>query len=414
MRACAGTAAIQPVCRAVQACHDVYVDPFEGSLAKLFDAMVAARKQANDLAIAAGASGASTEDLTNIQKAYAAQMAQLTIQLEASAQSLAFSLGLTTQGSLDQINQEIARLQGQIKPATTNVQNFGQAIQQVSQQATSAMNLLLGNLSPLNDQQKLQEALKGLQAGTVTKEQVLQIGRNLYASSEAYTQLFNMVSHMGGGGGGYTPIGGGGNNAAGAAAGSSLSPSDSAKLKELLKEQATLQAAQTLGQYQTLAQQIVEIASAKGEDYMRVLEEMGIQSKDLEKGLGIKSDADLKAYLDKLQKQTDSAGQNTTSIVNAINALPSAIANAIAGKPIATGYTPPGSPSPPIVPGSSPGGPVAGTPPGGSGGGGFAPFRAFSDADAKAFGGQVAAAISPIVKQVLSANPRSMRPVVRL
>jgi hypothetical protein len=93
----------------------VYVDPFEGSLAKLFDAMVAARKQANDLAIAAGASGASTEDLTNIQKAYAAQMAQLTIQLEASAQSLAFSLGLTTQGSLDQINQEIARLQGQIK-----------------------------------------------------------------------------------------------------------------------------------------------------------------------------------------------------------------------------------------------------------------------------------------------------------
>jgi hypothetical protein len=139
------------------------------------------------------------------------------------------------------------------------------------------------------------------------------------------------------GGGGHTPIGGGGNNAAGAAAGGSLSPSDSAKLKELLKEQATLQAAQKLGQYQTLAQQIAEIASAKGEDYMRVLEEMGIQSKDLEKGLGIKSDADLKAYLDKVQKQTDSAGQNTTSIVNAINALPSAIANAIAGKPTPVG-----------------------------------------------------------------------------
>jgi len=35
----------------------------------------------------------------------------------------------------------------------------------------------------------------GLRAGTVTQEQVLQIGRNLYASSQAYNDLFAYVQH---------------------------------------------------------------------------------------------------------------------------------------------------------------------------------------------------------------------------
>jgi hypothetical protein len=55
---------------------------------------------------------------------------------------------------------------------------------------------------------------------------------------------------------------------------------------------------------------------------------MGIKAADLEKGLGIKSDADLKTYIDNIQKQTDSNGDNTDRIIAAMYD--------IAGKPLPT------------------------------------------------------------------------------
>ena len=75
---------------------------------------------------------------------------------------------------------------------------------------TDAMNLLLGDLSPYNDQQKLQMALQGQQAGTVTPQQVLEIARRLDATGADYTAIFNQVMaigdrtqrNQGGGGGG--------------------------------------------------------------------------------------------------------------------------------------------------------------------------------------------------------------------
>ncbi|GAA0715226.1 hypothetical protein GCM10009105_20520 [Dokdonella soli] len=41
------------------------------------------------------------------------------------------------------------------------MQSFGSAMQSAAQNATAAIALLLGNLSPLNDAQKLQIALQG-------------------------------------------------------------------------------------------------------------------------------------------------------------------------------------------------------------------------------------------------------------
>jgi hypothetical protein len=178
------------------------------------------------------------------------------------------------------------------------------------------MNLLLGDLSPLNDQQKLQKALEGLRAGTVSQEQVLQIGRRLYASSQAYNDLFAQVSQYGGANGGVTT--GGSNGGHITTNGGGLSAADQERLKQLLKEQAELQAAATMQQYQTLAMQIAEIAMAKGEDWQAVLKEMGIKSADLETALGLKDDAALNDYISQLQKQTDSAKNNTASIVDAI------------------------------------------------------------------------------------------------
>jgi len=303
-----------------------YVDDFEAKLAGINDGMKANIATANALAKAAGAEGASVSDLVNIHQAAANQFSALVANLQTSMQSLAFSLGITTKGSLSDVNAEIARLQGSANGASGAVRNFGGAIASTAASATAAIALLLGQLSPLSDAQKLQVALAGQRAGTVTPDQVLTIGRALYASSQAYVQLFAQVQSIGDhtGAGGASSGGGGG-----ASSGStqSLSATDQARLTALLKERDTLQASQTLGQYQTLAQQIAEFASAKGISYQQVMKDMGVSQKDLEKGLNIKSDADLNTYIKNIQKQTDSNKDNTTSIVNEIHLVLLAILN---------------------------------------------------------------------------------------
>jgi hypothetical protein len=203
------------------------------------------------------------------------------------------------------------------------------------------MNLLLGDLSPLNDQQKLQDALQGLRAGTATQDEVLQIGRRLYATSQQYVDLFNMVKSMGGHATGAS-------GAPGVHVGGGLSSSDSQHLADLLKEQQQLQAAAQLQQYQTLAQQIAEIASAKGEDWQKVLDGMGIKEADFEKGLGMTQDQ-LGQYITAIQQQKDDNGNNTQSIVAVLNQILSALGGTpSAGAPAGSGppSTPPGHAGP--------------------------------------------------------------------
>lgn len=292
-----------------------YVDDFEASLSNLRKSEQDAIKQANELAKAAGLEGASTDDLIKIHKYAAKQFADLVTQLQASAQSLAFNLGLSNVGTLDEVNAEIERLQGLAGNASSSVNSFGNAMQTASQKATDAINLLLGNLSPLNDQEKLQKALQAQMQGLVAPDAVLEIGRRLYASSSAYNSLFQQVMAIGDRTGKGSSSSGGGSSSSAA----SFTAADQARLTALLAERDQLQKVAQLQQYQTLAQQIAEIASAKGEDYMQVISDMGINLKDFEKGLGIANDDALKAYIDNIQAQKDSDGQNTASIVDAID-----------------------------------------------------------------------------------------------
>lgn len=382
--------------------QQTYVDSFEASLSKLFQQMLANKAQADALAKAAGAQGAASEDLMNIQKSATAQMAQLVVQLEASAQQLAFSLGLSTMGSLDQINQEISRLTGGTTDATANVNNFGNAIHTVGQKANDALNLLLGNLSPLNDQEKLQVALQGLRAGTVSKDQVLTIGRSLYASSEAYNRLFATVMQIGGGSGtqGSSGVSGGSSSSSG----HTLSGADQARLTELMKERDQLQAAQTMQQYQTLAQQIEEIATAKGESFDQVISDMGIDMEAFEKALGLKSQADLETYLGHLKDMEDSAGQNTQSIVDAVDRLPQELAAVLSGDKFDPAHIVkgPGIGSPHSVPAPTPA-PTTGP---GGGAGGNMMVRLHPD-DVRALGVQVTSALGPHIAAALANRPRS-------
>jgi hypothetical protein len=152
----------------------------------------------------------------------------------------------------------------------------------------SAVNLLLGDLSPLNDQQKLQYALSGLRNGTVTQEQVLQIGRNLYASSQKYTDLFNLVRQIGDHSG---------------SAGSSIQqfvqrsrqarhahPDDQSRLDDLYARRDTLEKRQRETQARDLATTVANLALVQGETFQQVADELGFKLSDLAKDLGLNTD----------------------------------------------------------------------------------------------------------------------------
>lgn len=294
-----------------------FVDDFEAALSGIRTQLLANIKTANDLARAAGAAGASEKDLANITQAAANQMAAAVQALEQSAQALAFSMGLSNVGTTDQIGAEIARLQEKAGAGTVAVNGFGDAMSNAAQRATEAMDLLLGNLSPLNDQAKLQAALGGLRAGTVSESQVLEIGRRLYATSQAYTDLFNMVTHMGSG---LQQAAGGGGGGIGTGTGGGLSGAERERLNDLLKQQTELQAAADLQNANTLAQQIAEIAAAKGEDIDAVLESLHIDRQALEARLGL-SDEALDKLIADIQARQDDNKENTLSIVDVLNKI---------------------------------------------------------------------------------------------
>jgi hypothetical protein len=365
-----------------------YVDDFEGALSNIKATMLANIKQANDLAKAAGAAGASQEDLGRIIAYAASQAAQALKALEASAQSLAFSMGLTTVGSLDQVNAEIARLQQQAGQGASSVRDFGNAMNTAAQRATDAMNLLLGDLSPLNDAQKLEKARQGLIAGTVTSEQFDTIARRLYGSSQRYVDEFNFAQQFAGRGGAASV---GGNSGLGNATHGGLSAADQKRLSDLLKEQQQLQAAQDFTNAQTLAQQIAEIAAAKGEDWQKVLDDMHIDRAALEKRLNM-SDEAFGKYIADIQAKQDDNKENTSSIIAAINDMSDAVVTALGGTPRGhSEHASPGGSSSPT------------TPRGHSQHGG----RNISDDDARAIGREVGRGVRDAGT---ATYPRNMRP----
>lgn len=284
------------------------------------------RDAAVGLVTALSRAGASTETLRNVYTTAADKMQEVIDQLQQSAQDLAYSLGLTnTPGSQSAVEAEIARLQAKVSAGSDALGNYGNAITDVSQQANNAIQLLLGNLSNLNDAQKLEVARQGLVSGTVSQTDFLEIARRLFATSERYNTEFAFAQQYPGrpqaSGGGSA--GNGGVQAVGATA------ADAARLADLLKQDAVFKAADQLQKFQDLANQIAELASAKQESIQQAIDDLGIKNADLERGLGVASDDALKAYIETQQRQNDSSNENAGSIVQAIKDLPEQIANAI-------------------------------------------------------------------------------------
>jgi hypothetical protein len=204
-------------------------------------------------------------------------------------------------GSLSDVNAQIAALQGQSSQASTSVQHFGRAMTSAASAAKAAADLLLGALSPLNDQQKLQYALAGLRNGTVSQEQVLQIGRNLYASSQAYTDLFNMVMRIGdhtGASSNFDYSGAGSS----AATHSALSPDDQKRLDDLIARRDMLEARERRSEANQLATTVAQLSLTEKESFQQVADELGFNLDDLAKDLGLTSDQ-LNTFLKNIQTQ---------------------------------------------------------------------------------------------------------------
>lgn len=272
----------------------------------------------NAAAQAAGMASAREEDLARALQLSTLQRARAVAALQAEGQSLAQSLGYT---ALSGIEAQIAALEQEESAATAAIQSFGDAMGQAASNATDAINLLLGDLSPYKDREKLQMALDAQQQGLIGPEEVLRIAQRLFASGTDYNQIFAQVMAIGDRRSSGQSFGG--------SFGGTSTPTVSPEMQALLAERDALLAAQEAAsrrvQAGDLAQIIADIAGAQGIAFEEAAAQLGISDiSSLAADLGI----DLKAlndYLLALQADsysiTDIAGTITAGEQGIIDAL---------------------------------------------------------------------------------------------
>ncbi len=270
----------------------------------------------NALARAAGRAGASEQDLVNVHRVAAQRVAELIDKLKDEASDLAVQLGYITGTGTDTIES----LNAQIDAFGAAAINAGDAIGSAVDAMREKINLLLGDLSPFNDQRKLQIALEGLAAGTVDPEQVLEIGRRLYASTAQYTALFNQVMGMA-------------NFGQASATGNGNAPDvngDGRTLQELIAARDALLAAQRPEMADELARRIAEIAYASGNDFADVAASIGFSLDEIASDMSISND-DLTALLQHYFDEFDASSftEGASMIESAINVSRDAIVDAI-------------------------------------------------------------------------------------
>lgn len=217
----------------------------------------------NKLAIAAGMAGAKESDLALVQQVAAQRTEQAIAALYQSSQALVDQLYGTHNAATD---------------ASSAVSGFGDAMQQASQKAKDAIDLLLGDLSPYTDRRKLDIALQGQRAGTVTPQQVLEIAQRLFGSGADYRDIFEQVQSIGNHTGGQGGHGGGAGKA----------------MKEVAEK--TLSKAERYQLADQLANNIADLSSIQKISFEDIADKQGLNLSDLGKDLGLDNNA-LQAYL---------------------------------------------------------------------------------------------------------------------
>lgn len=269
----------------------------------------------NDLAQSAGRAGAAERDLDNVHRVAEKRLAELIAKLKGELRDLAVTLGYATPAdTIESLNAQIESLSSASAGAADAI---GSAIDSMREK----MNLLLGDLSPFNDQKKLELALEGLRAGTVDAQTVLEIGRRLYASTSNYTNLFNQVM-------GIAQFGQPGGS------GSGQSTAESRTLAELIAARDALLAAQRPELADELAHRLAEIAFATGEDFASIAQDQGFALAQLGADLNLNGDQ-LNEYLQTLvdQFEQQNFGDVGVMISDSITANTDRVVEAITGEP---------------------------------------------------------------------------------
>ncbi len=271
-------------------------------------------RTANELARAAGMSGAAVQELSRIELIAARRRAEAIRLTMESAMENAAELGLT---ELSQLEAQIAALQDSSGGLTDTIGGVSDAFDAAAQRARDTIDLLIGDLSPLRDQQKLQIALEGLRAGTVSADQVLQIGRRLYASGADYRTLFDQVMAIQQ----NAPLPDGGGPAVGGGP-APISPELQALLAQrdaILADQAAQQArANAL----TLVEQIAELADVQALSFEDVAASLGISLSDLADRLGVDSDT----LTQMLDRQAEEAAEQREAVLEIPDRFDTAVA----------------------------------------------------------------------------------------
>lgn len=273
---------------------------FGGVLEGIAKQMQANIDQANALAKAAGMQGAAEKDLTNIHRVAAEQAADAIAKLNVAAQSLASKLYDVTSNSLQAVSAQLDKLQGKTQ---------------------SALQLAIGDKSPLSVTEKLALALKGLRSGLTSADDVLSLGKQLYRGAD-YAGLYNKVQSIMG-----LPGAGGVGNLSDAIT----------KYTDLYGKQQTLQDQATamgrFGDAKTLAQYLADISTTHGISYSEAAKNLGFGLGDLAKDLGV---TNVTGYLNKLKLQDVGTGMtDSSSIVSAIHDLGHDLIQSITGAPLA-------------------------------------------------------------------------------
>lgn len=231
---------------------------------------------ANLLAKAAGQQGAAEWQLALIHRIAATRAAEAVAQLISATREM-----------VAQFNGTVPDVSSSATDASSSVRGFGDAMGEAARRASEAINLLLGDLSPLNDEAKLQIALQALQRGEVGREDVLKIGRRLYASSQAYADLFNRVMRM------SVPV----PSEYGAATGTTAASGPAAA--QTTPEQ---RARERMDLAMRIGQNVATIANAQGQSFSDVADMLDLNLTDIGKAMGL-SNEELNAWLENLVAQ---------------------------------------------------------------------------------------------------------------
>lgn len=247
-------------------------------------------KQANALARAAGLQGAAEQDLVLIHEIAALRVTQAIEALMQASMELVDKLyGSGVQDASD--------------AASSAMSGFGNAITDVADRANAAMNLLLGDLSILNDREKLEVARSGLASGSVSQDQFLQIARRLFGATSRYAEEFRFAEKYPG------AVAGGmsGNYASGFDA--SAASAETRTAEQIARERQA--------DANTLAQNIASLANAQDRTLQEVADSIGLNFGDLATDLGMGND-ELMAYIERLQALENMVPAAVTDGSNAI------------------------------------------------------------------------------------------------